>query len=96
MTAMDWSLAPATAAASRPRRSLGAVLEDGTYDALVFDADEAEAGGVAVELTILSGEHKGEVVSVVSAGWRGDALDLLGIPATLTVTEGKPQVTFEP
>jgi hypothetical protein len=73
-----------------------AVLDDGTYDALVFDADEADGGGVAVELTILAGAHKGAVVSVVSHDWEGDALDLLGIPATLVVTEGRPQVTFEP
>jgi len=72
------------------------VLEDGTYDALVFDADERDGGGVSVELTILAGEHKGEVVSVSSPDWTGDALDLLGIPATLTVTDGEPQVTFEP
>lgn len=71
------------------------MLEDGTYDALVFDADDAE-GGVAVELTILAGEHKGAVVSVVSQDWAGDALDLLGIPATLVVADGRPQVTFEP
>lgn len=72
------------------------MLEDGTYDALVFDADDAEGGGVAVELTILAGGHKGEVVSVVSHDWEGDALDLLGIPATLVVTDGRPQVIFEP
>jgi len=71
------------------------VLEDGTYDALVFDADERD-GAVAVELTILAGEHKGEVVSVVSPDWTGDALDLLGIPATLTVVDGAPSVVFEP
>jgi len=72
------------------------VLDDGTYDALVFDAEERPEGGVAVELTILAGEHKGEVVSVVSADWAGDALDLLGIPATLTVRAGQPSVAFEP
>jgi hypothetical protein len=72
------------------------VLEDGTYDALVFDADDAPDGGVSVELTILAGEHKGEVVSVTSPQWRGDPLDLLGIPATLTVRDGEPGVTFEP
>lgn len=72
------------------------MLEDGTYDALVFDADDADGGGVAVELTIISGAHKGEVVSVVSHDWHGDALDLLGIPATLVVADGRPQVTFEP
>jgi len=71
------------------------VLEDGTYDALVFDADVRD-GAVAVELTILAGEHKGEVVSVVSPDWTGDALDLLGIPATLTVVDGAPSVVFEP
>jgi hypothetical protein len=72
------------------------VLKDGTYDALVFDADDAEGGGVEVELTILAGEHKGEVVSIVSHGWKGEALDLLGIPATLVVADGRPQVNFEP
>ena len=46
--------------------------------------------------TILAGEHKGAVVSVVSPDWTGDALDLLGIPATLVVADGRPQVTFEP
>lgn len=65
------------------------MLEDGTYDALVFDADEAEDGE-------LDGEHKGEVVSVVSPDWQGDALDLLGIPATLVVVDGRPRVAFEP
>jgi len=72
------------------------VLDDGTYDALVFDAEDRDGGGVAVELTILAGEHKGEVVSVVAADWAGDPLDLLGIPATLTVADGRPEVTFEP
>lgn len=72
------------------------MLEDGTYDALVFDVEEHPDSGVAVELTILAGAHKGEVVSVVSSDWSGDALDLLGIPATLTVTDGSPSVRFEP
>lgn len=72
------------------------MLEDGTYDALVFDADDRDDGGVTVELTILAGEHKGEVVTVTSARWTGDALDLLGIPATITVADGRPTVDFEP
>ena len=72
------------------------MLEDGTYEALVFDADDHPDGGIAVELTILAGEHKGAVVSVVSHSWTGDALDLLGIPATITVAGGHPRVTFEP
>ncbi len=72
------------------------MLDDGTYDALVFDADEAEGGGVEVELAVIAGEHKGAVVSVTSPDWSGDALDLLGIPATITVTDGRLSVRFEP
>jgi hypothetical protein len=73
------------------------VLDDGTYDALVVDAEEVEGGRVAIDLTILSGEHKGDVVSVRAPGpTHGDVLDLLGIPATLRVVDGAPSVTFEP
>ena len=72
------------------------VLEDGTYDALVVDATPADDGSCRVELTILTGPHKGEIVTVRSTGLADRALDLLGIPATLTVTDGAPAVRFEP
>lgn len=85
------------------------MLDDGTYDALVFDAGggpadapdgdpagASPAGHVTVELTILDGEHKGAVVSVTTDDFVGDPLDLLGIPATLTVRDGRPSVVFEP
>lgn len=74
------------------------MLDDGTYDALVFDAeaDDDTDGVVTVELTILAGEHKGAVVSLRTDAWEGEPLDLLGIPATLTVTDGTPSVVFEP
>lgn len=73
------------------------MLEDGTYDAIVFDADrERDGGATTVELTLLSGPHKGEVVSLRTTDWSGDALDLLAVPATITVTDGQPSVTFEP
>lgn len=71
------------------------VLSDGTYDALVVDASVHEDGGAVVELTILAGDHKGGVVAVRAAGVDGDPLDLLGLPATLTVTDGRPAVTFD-
>ena len=72
------------------------MLDDGDYDAIVFDAEESDGGGVTVELTILAGEHKGEVVSMRTETWSGDVLDLLGIPATITVAAGSPSVRFEP
>jgi hypothetical protein len=75
----------------------GSTLDDGTYDALVVDAEVGDDGACRVELTILGGPHKGEVAAVRTEGVTDDqALDLLGIPATLVVSGGVPVVTFEP
>jgi hypothetical protein len=73
------------------------VLGDGTYDAIVVEVAAGDDGSVAVELAIAAGEHRGEVVRVVDR--RPDVgdepLDLLGLPATLTVEGGEPSVTFD-
>ncbi|HEY7069905.1 MAG TPA: hypothetical protein VH479_07330 [Acidimicrobiales bacterium] len=71
-------------------------LADGTYDALVVDAVERDDGTVAVDLTIVAGDVKGEVVTLRATGLPGDPLDLLGVPATITVADGTPSVRFEP
>jgi hypothetical protein len=71
-------------------------VPDGRYDAIVVDAAPNEDGTTRVELTILDGPHKGEVVVVRARGLAGDELDLLGIPATLTVADGAPRVALEP
>ena len=60
------------------------------------DSDGDANAIVVVELTVLAGGHKGEVVSVRATGWSGDPLDLLGLPATITVSGGEPSVVFEP
>jgi len=70
------------------------VLPDGTYDALVVDVD-AHDGAVTLELTILAGDHKGDVVAVRADDIGRDELDLLGLPATLTVADGAPAVTID-
>lgn len=74
------------------------MLADGTYDAIVFDAEVGDGSepAVVVELSVLAGEHKGEVVSLRSTEWAGDPVELLGIPATITVADGTPSVRFEP
>ncbi len=77
-------------------RDQAAALPDGTYDALVVDAAEHDDGSVSVDLTIVAGAVKGEVVTLRATGLTGDALDLLGVPATITVTGGTPSVRFEP
>lgn len=70
-------------------------LPDGIYDALVIDAAEHDDGSVSVDLTIVAGPSKGEVVTLLARGLEGDPLDLLGVPATIAVSDGSPSVRFE-
>jgi hypothetical protein len=72
------------------------VLDDGMYDALVVDATPRDGDGVSIELTVVAGPAKGEVVAVLARGLAGDPLDLLGVPATLTVAGGVPSLRLEP
>jgi hypothetical protein len=71
------------------------VLDDGTYDVVVVDAEAADGGCVALELTVLAGPHKGELVRVTAVGITRDPLDLLAVPATLVVANGQPRVQLE-
>jgi hypothetical protein len=66
----------------------------GTGDA--GPADPARpAGAVSIELTIVAGPAKGEIVTILGRNLGGDPLDLLGVPATLTVTDGAPALRLE-
>jgi hypothetical protein len=66
------------------------VIADGTYDVFIVDATELDAGGWQLELTILAGDHKGELVAINAQGLEGSEFDLLGMPGTLVVTDGVP------
>ena len=70
------------------------VLPDGTYDAFVVDASVVDTR-TTLELTIVAGEHKGEVLTVHATALGRDELDLLGMPATLTVEDGAPTVVID-
>lgn len=73
------------------------MLDDGRYDAFVVDADVVD-GHLRLELTIVAGEHKGEVLAVrapTTLAADQDPIHLLGLPATLTVVEGEPGVTLD-
>lgn len=72
----------------------GPILDDGSYEALVVDASPAEDDSVSLDLTIVAGPNKGHVVTIRATGLGGDPLDLLGMPATIVVAEGRPKVTF--
>ena len=71
------------------------MLADGAYDVIVVDADE-DGPAVRLDVTILAGPHKGEVVSVLARGLAVEPLDCLGMPGTLTVADGAPTVVLEP
>lgn len=70
------------------------VLHDGTYDVLVIDGREDDEGVVHLDVTVVSGSEKGNVVSLSGPRGRRDATDLLGLPATLHVVDGVPRLSF--
>jgi hypothetical protein len=71
------------------------VLIDGAYDAMVIDVDERD-DALVLDLAITGGAQKGEVVRVRTARREAQiSLELLGLPATLRVVDGQPEVTFE-
>ena len=82
------------AVTTRVSRECGGVLEDGEYDGIVVDAD-LDGDAVLLEVTVLAGPHKGEVVAVRAVGLDVDPLDALGSPVTLQVVDGAPRVTFD-
>lgn len=71
------------------------MLADGSYDALIVDAHTEDDGSVRVEITITTGEHKGEVVNLRGRFPGRDELDLLAAPATLVVRDGQPRVMLD-
>ena len=71
------------------------MLADGTYDAIVVDAERDE-DGIRLELTITAGPHKGEVVAVRATTLTMDPINTLGIPARIVVHDNRPRVELEP
>ena len=70
-------------------------LPDASYDAIVVDARDNDDGSVTLELAISSGTQKGNTIDVRAAGLGRDAIDVLGLPVTLTVDNGNPTVRIE-
>lgn len=71
-------------------------LPDGTYDAIVVDAEDLADDQVGLELTVLAGPEKGRVVEMRGPRGGHDAIELLGVPATITVADGTPRLRLEP
>ena len=75
------------------------MIDDGTYDAFVLDAEDGRSDDgtplLHLSVTILNGPYKGEVIDLTAAGLAHDVIDILGMPATLTVTDGRPALRID-
>lgn len=78
------------------------MLPDGRYDVVIVDAAETgvtsdlPAGSLSLDLAVAAGEHRGELVTVLATGLTDrDPLDLLAVPATLTVTNSEPSIHLD-
>lgn len=72
------------------------MLEDGTYDAIVVDADDGPSDDVVVlELAVASGPNRGLVITISASGLGRTSIDLLAMPATITVLDGQPVVELD-
>jgi hypothetical protein len=75
------------------------MLPDGTYHAFIVDAEEGVADDgterLHLAVTILNGEHKGEVLDLTAEGMGRTSIDVMGMPATLVVAGGIPRLTVD-
>lgn len=73
------------------------MLEDGTYDVLIVDAndDEHDRDVVHVTLTIISGARKSEVITLHARGLARESIELFGLPGTLVVRDGTPHLDLD-
>jgi len=76
-----------------------ATLPDGAHDAFLMDVrtdtDDLGRPVQRLDLTVVAGEFKGLVVTIVTGEPLGDEIELIGMPATITVTDGEPSVTVD-
>jgi hypothetical protein len=68
-----------------------AQLNDGRYDAFIVWADARDDDRIAYELTLTTGVHKGEVITVIARS-TADPIALIGLPCMLVVEDGQPRL----
>lgn len=72
-----------------------APLPDGTYSGFIVDADTVAEDVLSLDVTITSGPHRGELLSVRATGLtRRDPVHLMGQPCDLIITDGAPRIVL--
>jgi hypothetical protein len=73
-----------------------AALPDGSYEAIVVDAEgDSDPEVMVLSIAVISGPAKGQLVEVRAVRLQYDVLDLLAMPCVLTVAGGEPRVVFD-
>ncbi|MGI8794301.1 MAG: hypothetical protein ACR2H3_14190 [Acidimicrobiales bacterium] len=72
-------------------------LPDGTFEIFVIDAvtDTDQPSSAELELAIVTGEHKGAIIRLKMKTGGRDPIGMLGLPGTLTVSDGNPSLRIE-
>jgi hypothetical protein len=68
-------------------------IDDGSYDVVVIEALEVGDGSLLLEVVITAGAHRGDVLRVHARSPDIAWTDWIGAPATLTVSDGTPQIS---
>ena len=70
-------------------------MPDGRYDVLIVDAETIDENTMRVEIAMVSGDDKGDVIAMRGPHLARDPIELLGLPGTLIVRDGVPRLEVE-
>ncbi len=70
-------------------------MPDARYDVFIVDAETIDETTMRVELALVSGDDKGDVIAMRGPHLARDPIDLLGLPGTLIVRDGVPRLEVE-
>jgi hypothetical protein len=70
-------------------------MPDGRYDVFIIDAEIIDESTMRIELMMVTGDDKGNVFALRGPMLADDPIDVIGLPATMTVTDGVPSVTVD-
>lgn len=70
-------------------------MPDGRYDVFIVDAEKVDDQTMRVELAMVTGDDKGNVFAIRGPLLDDDPVMILGLPATLVVTDGIPRLEVD-
>ncbi len=70
-------------------------LADGRYDVIVVDVETIDESTIRIDLAMVQGDRRGEVIAIRGPSSQRDPLDLLGLPGVIVVDGGNPRLVIE-